>query len=253
MTRRDPQDQSCPVLAPLIQKIINATVHSDTNCSSHELLFGIHSSPILPPNHDQTFELPKPTHEFVDSLLKTQIALLDSSRKHQAANTDLYLLPNTERENFVFTPGQFVVALFPNNTPTRKHHEKVLGPFQVIARRNEEYTVLDLLDETVTHTFHFSRLRLYAASTYHNIDPRDAAIINSTEFVVKDILRHRGDHRYRSKLEFLVSFSGYDSTYNEWLPCNSVCRHPKMTAYLQKFPHLSKTVLKFKDMVPQAE
>jgi len=251
LTRRDPRDQSCYVLAPLIEKIINNTVHTDTQCSPHELLFGIHSSPIPPPNHDDKFELPKPANAFVQSLLQNQIRLLNASRMHQAQNTDFYLLPNTTREHFVFTPGQFVVALFPNNTPTRKHHEKVLGPFQVLARNNEEYTVIDLLDDTVTHTFHFTRLRLYAVSEYHHIDPRDAAILNSPEFVVQDIIRHRGDLRYRSKLEFLVSFSGYDSTYNEWLPCNSVCRHPKMSDYLIKHPHLSKTVLNFKDNVPQ--
>ena len=253
MTRRDPRDQSCLVLAPLMEKIINNVVHTDTKCSAHELLFGIHSSPIPPPNHDDTFELPKPTNAFVQSLLQNQLRLLDASRMHQAENTDLYLLPNTSRENFYFAPGQFVVALFPNNTPPRKHHERVLGPFQVLARDDEKYTVLDLLDDTVTHTFHFTRLRLYSSSDYHHISPRDAALLNSKEFEVQDILRHRGNHKYRSKLQFLVSFTGYDSTYNEWLPCNSVCRHPKMNDYLLKYPHLSKTVRNFKDNAPVEE
>jgi hypothetical protein len=250
MTRRDARDQSCLVLAPIMEKILNSAVHTDTKCAPREMIFGIHSSPIPPPNHDDKFELPKPTHAFVESLLQNQLRLLDASRMHQATNTDFYMLPNTTRENFVFEPGQFVVALFPDNAPPRKHHEKVLGPFQVLARVNEEYTVLDLLDDTVTHTFHFDRLRLYNSSEYHDITPRNAALLNSSEFEVSAILRHRGDHRYRSKLEFLVSFTGYDSTYNEWLPCNSVCRHTLMPDYLLKFPHLSKTVLNFKDNDP---
>ena len=49
------------------------------------------------------------------------------------------------------------------------------------------------------------------------------------EFEVEAILHHRRVGRRRSKLEFLVSFLGYDSSHsshNEWLPALHLANAP---------------------------
>jgi hypothetical protein len=230
-------------------KIINSTVHTDTQCSPNEMLRGIYASPLLPPQHDEKFAFPKKTIKFVDNMIKVQLKLLNKARKYQAKHTDLYLMPNVSSPSYFFPPGQFVVATFPTNQSPRKFGTKVLGPFQVLSFKDEHYTVLDLLTDKPTE-YHFTRLRIFNYADYHHISPREIALLNSDEYDVEDILDHRGSPRYRSQLEFLVKFAGYDHTYNEWLSCNSVCRHPRMENYLQNHPGLRKTVMKFKDPIP---
>ena len=52
------------------------------------------------------------------------------------------------------------------------------------------------------------------------------------EFEVEAILHHRWVGRHRSKLEFLVSFLGYDSSHNKWLPASNLASTPHiLTAY----------------------
>ena len=124
-----------------------------------------------------------------------------------------------------------------------------MGPFRILSRTNDNYTVLDLLS-LKEHTYHFSRLRLFNFSDYQGLSPRDIALKNSLEFDVESILDHRGDPNYRRSLEFLVKFTGYDDTYNEWLSTNAVCRHPLMERYLLSHPDLRRTVMRFSRIDP---
>lgn len=54
------------------------------------------------------------------------------------------------------------------------------------------------------------------------------------EYEVDQILSHRHVGR-RRRLEYLVSFVGYDSSYNEWLPAHNLVHAPeKLKEYKQR-------------------
>ena len=50
------------------------------------------------------------------------------------------------------------------------------------------------------------------------VNPQDIAQQNEQEFLVAEILAHRGNHQRRSTMEFLVRWTGYDETSNSWEP-----------------------------------
>jgi len=245
LIRRDRRDQRLRIFAKLIKKIINAAIHKDINCAPHELIHGILSPLDPPPLHNEMFPLPRPAKDITSGIIHTQLRLLREAQKYQAANTDLYLLPNMSQPQVVYRPGQLVTVKYPAGQP-KKPRPPIMGPFQILSRDGNKYVVLDLVSNK-EHEYHFRRLRLFNFSEYHNVTPRDIALMNSLEFDVEDILAHRGDIRYRSTLEFKVSFTGYDETYDDWVSTNQICRHPRMPSYLEAHPELRKTVNRFRD------
>ena len=69
---------------------------------------------------------------------------------------------------------------------------------------------------SIHSTFNVSLLKEYVGSVIPPPDPVE--LDTGPEFEVDAILRHRRVGRWRSRLEYLVSFVGYDSSHNEWLP-----------------------------------
>ena len=245
LVRRDPRDQSKHVLAKLVKKIVNSSVHNDLNCAPHSIIHGIHS-PLEPPLlHNEKFALPRLAKDITADIVRTQVSLLQSAQQYQAANTDKYLLPNADNPQIVYQIGQLVTVRYPNQPPT-KTRPPVMGPFRIISRTGDRYIVMDLLT-LKEHEYHYRRLRIFHFSEYHNTTPRDIALTNSLEFDVEDIIDHRGDIRRRSSLEFKVRFTGYDDSYDDWISTNQVCRHPRMPHYLERHPHLRSTVMRFQD------
>jgi hypothetical protein len=248
LARRADRKLSKHVLIKLAMRIINSSVHSDINCAPHELLYGINAGLDLPLHDNEHFALPRSAKGIVKQIVETQLRLLEVAQRHQAQNSDLFLLPNLQNPQLQFRIGQLVTVKYPPPypQPTPKTDPTVMGPFQIIAREADKYTVLDLVSDK-EHIYHFTRLRLFNFADYHQLTPREIALSNSLEFDVEAILEHRGDPNFRRTLQFLVKFTGYDDTYNEWLSTNAVCRHPLMPAYLEAFPHLRRTVINFQD------
>ena len=245
LQRRDHRDQKRRIIAKLTKKIINSSVHKDTNCAPHELIHGV-LSPLDPlPLHNEAFDTPRSSKDITTDIIKTQIRLLREAQRYQAANTDIYLLPNMKNPQIIYRPGQLVTVKYPVGPPV-KSRPPIMGPFQILSRSGDKYIVLDLLSNQ-EHEYHFRRLRLFNFADYHQVTPRDIALMNSLEFDVEDILEHRGDIRFRSTLEFKVRFKGYDETYDDWVSTNQICRHPLMPTYLQAHPELRTTVMNYRD------
>jgi len=206
---------------------------------------GIYSPLDLPLQDGERFAAPKSAKGMLKSIVETQLRLLRAAQRYQAKNTDKYLLPNMDQPQLMYRIGQLVTVVYPPGiNPSPKSNPRVMGPFQIIARSGNKYTMVDLVSQK-EHTYHFARLRIFNFSEYHQLTAREIALKNSLEFDVEAILDHRGDPNFRSTLQFLVSFTGYDETYNDWLATKAICRHPLMEEYLQRFPHLRRTVMNF--------
>jgi hypothetical protein len=101
-------------------------------------------------------------------------------------------------------------------TPPMGRGNKLLprhtGPYQVRGRKQSIYFIEDLVLGKQIKT-HVHNLRPFLFSP-GQVNPIDVAQQNEQEFMVRDIIAHRGDHHRRSSMEFLVRWTGYDASSN---------------------------------------
>ena len=107
-----------------------------------------------------------------------------------------------------------------------------VGPFRVVRAIGTNAYELDLPAtlEQLHPVFNVSILKHYEGQVLSPLDPIE--LDTGPEFEVEAILCHRWVSRCQSKLEFLVSFLGYDYSHNEWLPATHLANAPHiLTAY----------------------
>jgi hypothetical protein len=112
--------------------------------------------------------------------------------------------------------GSYVLVKYPGQMPDKQLMPN-RGPLQVVkVDRYKTYHLRDL----VTQKEEIVDVTRLLPFTYdpQRTDPFDVAAKEQREYLVAEILDHRGDLKRKSTLEFLVRFTGYDDTFNEWLP-----------------------------------
>ena len=143
---------------------------------------------------------------------------------------------NPHRRAITFAPGDFVL-LHTKNLPIKvlgscKLKPLWVGPFRAICAIGTNAYELDLPAtlEQLHPVFNVSVLKRYEGQLLSHPDPIE--LYTSPEFEVEAILHHRWVGSHRSKLEFLVSFLGYNSSHNEWLLASHLANAPNiLTAY----------------------
>ena len=106
------------------------------------------------------------------------------------------------------------------------------GPYQVRGRKQSIYFIKDLVLGKQIKT-HVHNLRPFLFSL-DRINPHEVAQQNEQEFMVRDIIAHRGDHHRRSSMEFLVRWTGYDASSNSWEPYKALMHVDKLHEYLRE-------------------
>jgi hypothetical protein len=80
------------------------------------------------------------------------------------------------------------------------------GPYQVIGRDQSIFIIQDLFRGKQIRTHIHNRPFIFDPN---RVVPIEIAQQNEQEFVVREIVAHRGNHHRRSTLEFLVRWTGY--------------------------------------------
>ena len=114
------------------------------------------------------------------------------------------------------------------HTPPMGRGNKLLprhrGPYQVKGRKQSVYFIEDLVLGKQIRT-HVHNLRPFIFSP-HRVNPQEVAQQNEQEFMVRDIIAHRG--------EFLVRWTGYDASSNSWEPYKALMHVDKLHEYLRE-------------------
>jgi hypothetical protein len=166
----------------------------------------------------------------MDEWISRQHTVLIAAQEHQL-QSDQHKVVENDPDITDYPVNSYVLY-----TPPMGRSNKLLprhkGPYQVIGRKQSIYIIEDLIrgKQIKTHV-HNLRAFLYNPT---QINPLDIAQQNEQEFIVEEIIAHRGDHHRRSTMEFLVRWTGYDESSNSWEPYKALMHVDKLHDYLRE-------------------
>jgi hypothetical protein len=221
---------------PLIQRIMNASVHSSTGVSPAQLLFGnavkLDSGIFLPhkKGYNAEAEQESTLAEWAQKMQATQAELIELARKHQVERDQHHIIQQEPANTTEFPINSYVLVKYRNRPPT-KFHSAWRGPMRVVNFNKSHYTLQDMVSDKLRN-FHVTQLKAFKYDQM-DTDPVDIARAEQNEFLVENILEHRSDgSKRRTNYEFLVKWAGYENTDNTWEPWEFVRDNKQLIKYL---------------------
>jgi hypothetical protein len=244
---------------PLVQRIMNASVHEATGAAPAELLFGDR----LDLERGVTIPFSKSCKSIVltewgQEMRKVQDALWVASQKHLAKVSDKRIETRREgadpRRRTVFKLGDYVLRSDTRSTRgdgTRSTLDLPwLGPYVIVDRQRNILTLKDL-NTMKTECVDIEEIKLFETTDESTVtDLADISAQDFDEVRVYDITDCRekessklvGKEKLGKKdFEFLVTF--VDGTM-EWLPYMSIRHCAKLDLYLEALPESMKKIKK---------
>ena len=222
---------------PLVQRIINSEVHSRIGVSPNDLVFGgkldlqggFLTTPIVQSENVNV-------SQWSSDMIKLQSKLIDIAQKRQQEQDEAHIQKRTHDKVSYFRPNSFVLVQYPKTVmgiraPTKLHpHWK--GPMRVISNKGAEYTLRDLVQDK-NISVHISRLKEFEYDPLHH-DPLAIAAKDNEEDEVESIIRHTGDPKRKTSMDFLVRWKGYDESEDLWLPWSELRTNNALHTYLRQ-------------------
>jgi hypothetical protein len=229
---------------PFVTRIHNSTVKKSFHYSPAQIIFGdrvdLDHSILLP--HTAREENLQLESEWMQERMEVQDVILDLATKYQQAHDEQNRVSRTttgtENKYTDFPKGSFVLLAYPTNTMTHnrrpdKLHMMFRGPYEVVNRDHNEFTIKNLIDGReekksifMLRPFHYDPART---------DPKVIALNDyDNEFFVEEILGHEGNWSRKRQMTFKVRWLGYNETYDTWEPWNAVKNNTVFHAYLHQ-------------------
>ena len=220
---------------PLVQRIINSQISSVTGASPNDLLFGgkLNLDRALITPSLINFEEGVSVSAWSSELIATQDKLINVAAKQQADKDRAHMLRKVDSVT-QFRPNSFVLVQYPSGAmgkraPTKLHtHWK--GPMRVVSNKGPEYTIHDLVRNTDIKV-HVTRLKQFEHDATRT-NPKATAAKDYEEDEVEAILAHSGNPKYKSHMDFLVRWMGYDESHDSWLPWSELRLNSVLHQYL---------------------
>ena len=166
----------------------------------------------------------------MDEWISRQHTLLVVAQETQL-QSDQHKVVENDAE-ITYYPINSYVLYTPPVGRSNKLLPKHKGPYQVRGQKQSIYIIEDLVLGKQIKT-HVHNLRPFIFSP-NRVNPVEVAQQNEQEFMVRDIIAHRGDHHRRSSMEFLVRWTGYDASSNSWEPYKALMHVDKLHEYLRE-------------------
>jgi hypothetical protein len=135
------------------------------------------------------------------------------SKEHQEKIREERLSETPPEQQNKFQKGDFVLW---QRDPTKPRHAKLdspwVGPYVVIYQKQNDVTCRHMGMGFVT-TLEVSRLKLFAGT---DEEARNAALLDSDQYVIDKVLAYRGDPMKRSEMEFEVRFQDGDIVWKSY-------------------------------------
>ncbi len=221
---------------PLVQRIMNASVHSALKLSPAQLLFGnavtLDRGIFVPHERDRegfkSKDKSTELSEWAQNMLTKQAELMKIAQQSQKSTDDFHMSQSVG-EHTEFPVNSYVLVQYRDRPPT-KFHTQWEGPLRVVNVKKNTYTLQNLVT-LKTRDVHVTQLKPFRYDATE-INPVDIARKEAQEFQVESILQHRGGPRRTTTLEFYVKWAGYDESYDSWEPWENVKDNEVLNNYL---------------------
>jgi len=205
---------------PLVQRIFNAQIIDSIGVSPQQILFGdsLHLD-----RHILGSKTPAVTSfaditEYAQRLLIAQDKIIEYARSTQEKKDDGHMSAQSEQLT-EFRVGDYVLVSHPKQNGKVKAPSKLqyshYGPLRVVSHNGiGQYKLWNLADQK-EEEHHMTSIRpfYYDAS---RTDPQEVANKDERKTSIETIMRHRGDPKKTSTLEFLVKWTDGDETWEPW-------------------------------------
>jgi len=226
---------SWSIFLPLAQRILNAAVHSSTGASPAAILFGsridLNRGLLIPFSNDK--EKTIRTSQYVKELVEAQDTMQAASVVHLESVVEKRL--EAEREGNTFEKGDACMISYPETQWGRGGAHKLsvlrMGPRIITGKGpfGDTYLVQNLCTGVV-NTFDVSRISRYYPAEGESL--LDTASLALDEYIVKEIINHKGNQSQKLKMEFLISWEGYEE--QTWEPYENIKHTEAFDRYATK-------------------
>jgi hypothetical protein len=206
---------------PMVQRIVNSTVHEAIGVAPAQLLFGsmvnLDRGVFINLNTQQRVGLK--LNRWVDEMVYMQAKLIQKADELQFARNNQHLVnpvePITE-----YPVNSFVMRRYPRNSLSNRSAPTKLqgdwrGPLRVLRRVGaHEYVLINLTNNREERAV-VNDLKPFLFDP-EVTDPAEVARRDLEEFVVQEVLEHRGSSARRGAMTFRVRWEGYPAESDSW-------------------------------------
>jgi hypothetical protein len=216
------QKKNWKIFLPLVQRIMNALVHSSTRVSPNQIVFGnaIDTGRGLFKPFEEEGN-PTQYNKFVADMLQAQHEFIQIAERTQRDLDQFHIAQRKGDINITEFPiNSYVLVYYENDEhqPPSKLHTKLRGPLRVVNRIGSIYTLQNLVNNKL-EDFHVKNIRPFIYDPVHT-DPKKVALHDEDHFEINNILDHRFEgqgREKRSELAFLILWEGETSpTWHKW-------------------------------------
>ena len=210
---------------PIVQRIMNTTVHESIGVSPNQLLFGdsldVTPEVYLPISALNTNERQLST--WAEQRLLAQKEIIERARGNQLELDKKHMQErNQELQSTaitVFAPGTWVKVAYPRSAMGQRAPNKMVmrwrGPYKVYRRLRGKYQVEDTSTNDILE-FSEHLLQPYHVEPQHT-SPEEVALVGRNMFIIEEVLDISGDANRRTSWTLLIKWQGKESPEScEW-------------------------------------
>ena len=228
---------------PLAQRILNTMTHTSIGVSPSQMLYG----GII--NHDTHFlnpyikSEPKSHKEHITKLLAAQKHFLNVAVNAQQKLDEFNVSKRETNEPTFFPINSYVLAEYETQVPS-KLHTPLHGPYRVVARVGDVYTIENLL----TYKWEDYHVKLLREFKYDNVNviPTEVAKQDKQLFDIQSIVTHRfkGNKKTLTNIQLYMKFE--DELEPQWREWDATFGgHEKVHEYLRESGMASLIPIKY--------
>ena len=231
---------------PLVQRIMNASVHTTLGVSPAQLVFGNAvrlDRNLLPEIPLQMRNSEKAVNVYLEDLLETQREIVQIALRNQIETDEFHIANRGGNQPITEFPiNSYVLVNYEGNDhrPPSKLHTFLRGPLRIVNRNGSIYTLENLVKNKL-EDFHVKLLHPFKFDAAI-VDPKEVAQHDEDHFGIVQVLNHRfkSARQNRHDLEFLIEFD--DDSEPVWQPWSPDIRdNEQIHAYLNR-NHMRKFI-----------
>jgi transposase InsO family protein len=215
---------------PLVQRIINSSVHDSIGVSPAQIIFGdslnLNRGFIVSVEDKEKFDSEVIMTEYSKDMIDRQAEIIAIAQKHQTQVNEQYINSKNKKykdiEVTTYPVNSYVLLGYPDTSlkkgPPNKFMTNWQGPYRVVSYIGNHYTILNL-GTMKQETVNIKRLKEFLEDD--DIDPQQVANKATQRDIVERIVSHTGNSNYRKKMKFEVKWLGYGPEENTMEPWTS--------------------------------